>query len=80
QEAQVSKEVAADLSKPLSASHVSLLRDGGSDPLTGIKLPREVIKGLNVKVTRVQKEMAAELIASEIDGKSTMDLLRKKGE
>ncbi|MBA0620468.1 hypothetical protein Godav_006175 [Gossypium davidsonii] len=67
QEAQVSKEVAADLSKPSSASHVSL--------------PSNRFKNFeNIRVPFADSmKMAAELIASEIDGKSTMDLLRQKG-
>ncbi|MBA0755699.1 hypothetical protein Gogos_021783 [Gossypium gossypioides] len=82
---------------------------GGSGPSTGIKLPREVFKGQNAKVTdlirgwKLNKTLkgpdnrfknfenirvpfadsmkrAVELIASEIDGKSAMDLSRQKGE
>ncbi|MBA0674328.1 hypothetical protein Goari_015931, partial [Gossypium aridum] len=82
---------------------------GGSGPSTGIKLPREVFKRQNAKVTgseggwKLNKTLkgprnrfknfenirvpfadsmkrAVELIASEIDGKSAMDLSRQKGE
>ncbi|MFQ6648101.1 hypothetical protein Gotur_021107 [Gossypium turneri] len=81
---------------------------GGSGPSTGIKLPREVFKRQNAKVTgskggwKLNKTLkgprnrfknfenirvpfadsmkrAVELIASEIDGKSAMDLSRQKG-